>query len=249
MSSETARVSGETIGRKPARTGMKGRASGYASPTILARRDRILSETRRMISEVGLNRLGMDDVARRANVAKRTLYNAFQSKEQLVATAISRYFDAYEQKISYSKTDTTTLDWVVERLIIVAQRNLAIRNYTRALMAIYHSSDVDPEIRKAIHDIAASGHEAWIHKLAESRQLQPWINPDTLVSLLVRYRYAVAQAWSEGEIPEDDLVIEVLRGFFTFMAGATKGRARKEILELLENLEDHPLLKQALSGK
>lgn len=245
MSSETVLVNDETAGEEPARAGAKARASGYSSPSILARRDRILNETRKMISELGLNRLGMDDVARRANVAKRTLYNAFQSKEHLVATAISKYFEAYEQKILYSKDDAATLDWMVQYLIIVARRNQEIRNYTRALMAIYHSPDVDPEIRQAIHDIAARSHAPWVRQLAASRQLQPWIKPDSLVSLLVRYRYAVAQAWTEGEIAEEDFVLEVLRGFFTFMAGATKGRARKEILELLENLEDHPLLKQA----
>lgn len=232
-------------GDEPARAAAKPRSSGYASPSILARRNRILNETRKMIAEVGLARLAMDDVARRANVAKRTLYNAFQSKEHLVAAAISKYFDAYEQKIHYSNDDATTLDWMVERLIIVARRNLTIRNYTRALMDIYHSTDVDPEIRQAIHDIAARSHAPWIRKLASSRQLQPWINADSLISLLVRYRYAVAQAWTEGEIAEEDLVIEVLRGFFTFMVGATRGRARKEIQDLLDNLADHPQLKAA----
>lgn len=245
MASRAVIESDENLGDAPAPSGAKGRSSGYASPSILARRHRILTETRKMIAEVGLARLAMDDVARRANVAKRTLYNAFQSKEHLVATAISKYFEAYERKIHYTNDDATTLDWMVERLIIVARRNLAIRNYTRALMDIYHSSDVDPEIRQAIHDIAARSHAPWIRKLASSRQLQPWINPDLLISLLVRYRYALAQAWTEGEIKEDDLVLEVLRGFFTFMAGATRSRARKEILELLDNLEDHPLLRQA----
>lgn len=245
MASQAVRKSVEIKGSEPVQAGAKGRSLGYASPSILARRNRILTETRKMIAEVGLARLAMDDVARRANVAKRTLYNAFQSKEHLVATAISRYFEAYESKIKYTNDDATTLDWMVERLIIVARRNLTIRNYTRALMDIYHSSDVDPQIRQAIHDIAARSHAPWIRKLASSRQLQPWIKPDALISLLVRYRYALAQAWTEGEIAEEDLVLEVLRGFFTYMAGATRGRARKEILDLLDNLEDHPLIKQA----
>ena len=134
MASQAVRKSVEIKGSEPVQTGAKGRSLGYASPSILARRNRILTETRKMIAEVGLARLAMDDVARRANVAKRTLYNAFQSKEHLVATAISRYFEAYESKIKYTNDDATTLDWMVERLIIVARRNLTIRNYTRALM-------------------------------------------------------------------------------------------------------------------
>ena len=223
------------------------RSAGYSSPSIVARRHRILDETRRMIGEVGLTNLSMDDVAKRANVAKRTLYNAFQSKEHLVASAISKYMEAYERKIHYSKEDAT-LDWMIERLVIVARRNLEIRNYTRALMNIYHLAEVDPEIRQAIHDIAAHSHEPWIRRLAAKRQLQPWVDPDDLTSMLVRYRYATAHAWTEGEIPDENMVVEVVRGFLTVMAGATRGAARKEIVDALNTLDQHPLLKEHFAG-
>jgi TetR/AcrR family transcriptional regulator, cholesterol catabolism regulator len=217
------------------------RAAGYASPSIIARRRRILSETRKMIGEVGIANLSMDDVARRANVAKRTLYNAFQSKEHLVASAISKYFEDYASKIDYS-TQGATLEWMIERLVIVARRNLSIRNYTRALMNIYFSSNVDPEIRQAIHDIASQSHEPWIVELDRKRQLQPWIDAEDLIAMLVRQRYATAHAWAEGLLPDDQLVTELLRGFFTLMAGATTGAARREIVEVLQDLENHPLL-------
>lgn len=219
------------------------RSAGYSSPSIVARRHRILDETRRMIGEVGIANLSMDDVARRANVAKRTLYNAFQSKEHLVASAISKYFEDYASTIDYSTKDAT-LEWMIERLVIVARRNMLIRNYTRALMNIYYSSDVDPEIRQAIHEIASKSHEPWILELDRKRQLQPWIDAEDLIAMLVRLRYSTAHAWAEGLIPEDQLVIELLRGFLTCMAGATCGTARKQIVDVLANLENHPLIKE-----
>lgn len=243
MLSQKIDVESEQETEVPAKSGNgTARSAGYSSPSIVARRHRILDETRRMIGEVGLTNLSMDDVAKRANVAKRTLYNAFQSKEHLVASAISKYMEAYERKIHYSKQDAT-LDWMIERLVIVARRNLEIRNYTRALMNIYYSADVDPEIRQAIHDIAAHSHEPWIFELAGRRQLQPWIDPADLTAMLVRYRYATAHAWTEGEIPDDCMVVEVVRGFLTVMAGATRGVARKEIVDALSVLDENPLLK------
>lgn len=217
------------------------RSAGYSSPSIIARRHRILDETRKMIGEVGIANLSMDDVARRANVAKRTLYNAFQSKEHLVASAISKYFEDYASRIDYS-TQGATLEWMIERLVIVARRNLSIRNYTRALMNIYFSSNVDPEIRQAIHEIASESHEPWILELDRKRQLQPWVDAEDLIAMLVRQRYATAHAWAEGLIPDDQLVTELLRGFFTLMAGATTGSARREIVAVLADLENHPML-------
>lgn len=233
---------------KKADAGKPGRGStrsaGYSSPSIIARRHRILDETRRMIGEVGIANLSMDDVARRAHVAKRTLYNAFQSKEHLVASAISKYFEDYASRIDYSNQGAT-LEWMVERLVIVARRNVTIRNYTRALMNIYFSPNVDPEIRQAIHEIASKSHEPWIRELNRKRQLHPWVDADDLIAMLVRQRYATAHAWAEGQIPPDYLVLELLRGFFTLMSGVTTGTARKQVLEVLANLDTHPFLTEA----
>ncbi|MEZ5735528.1 MAG: TetR/AcrR family transcriptional regulator [Novosphingobium sp.] len=232
-------------GAKP--KGSNARAAGYSSPSIIARRHRILDETRRMIGEVGIANLSMDDVARRANVAKRTLYNAFQSKEHLVASAISKYFEDYANVIEYS-TEEGTLERMIEHLAIVAHRNISIRNYTRALMNIYHSADVDPEIRHAIHQIAAKPQEPWIFELGRKRQLQPWIDAEDLMTMLVRYRYSTAHDWGEGLIPDDELVTEVIRGVLTFTAGAVTGSARKEIIDVLKNLDEHPIVKAMTSG-
>jgi len=229
---------GEGEDKRPAKG---ARSAGYSSPSIVARRHRILNETRKMIGEVGIANLSMDDVAKRANVAKRTLYNAFQSKEHLIASAISKYFEDYATQIDFS-TEEASLDRMIERLAMVARRNLSIRNYTRALMNVYFSSDVDPEIRQAIYEIASKSHEPWVRELDRKRQLQPWVDPDELVAALVRIRYATAHAWAEGLIPHDQLVSEAVRCFLTYMAGATTGSARKQIIAALSHLDDLPVL-------
>jgi AcrR family transcriptional regulator len=228
--------------------GVSARRTGYSSPSIKARRHRILDETRRMIGEVGIANLSMDEVARRAEVAKRTLYNAFQSKERLVAAAIHQYFEDYASRIHYSSPELT-LERLIERLIVVARRNLEIRNYTRALMNIYHAHDVDPDIREAIYSIAAESHEPWIRMLHSKRQLQPWVDPEELISSLVTLRYGLANAWAEGLIEDDPFIVNLLRGFLTFMAGATRGATRKEIEQALLDLSTHPLLTQQTNKK
>lgn len=213
------------------------RSQVYSSPLIIARRNRILDETRKMIGKQGIASISMDEVAKRAGVAKRTLYNAFQSKEHLIALAINKYFEDYVSKIDYS-TENATLEWMIERLIIVAKRNLQIKNYSRALMNIYYSADVDPEIRQVIHEIASKSHEVWINELARKNQLQPWLDAEGLTDMLVRYRYATAHSWTEGRIPDDRFLRELLVGFLTFMAGATIGTARKEILAALADIDE-----------
>jgi TetR/AcrR family transcriptional regulator, cholesterol catabolism regulator len=225
----------------------KSRSGGYASPSILARRHRILREARKMIAKGGISTLSMDEVSRRAGVAKRTLYNAFQSKERLIAAAIQQYFDDYANRITYT-TEEATLERMLERLVIVARRNLAIRNYTRALMDVYFSHAVDPDIRHAIHRIAAEAQEPLLHALARKRQLQSWVNIEVLSNNMVRVRYSIAHAWAEGLISDEDFLLELARGFFTYLAGACCGSARKQIDALIKDLPDHPLFQAVDNG-
>lgn len=224
--------------------GARSRVAGYSSASIVARRRRILDETHRMIGEVGIHNLCMDEVARRAGVAKRTLYNAFQSKDHLIAAALSRYFEAYEYKVDYS--GAATLDWIIDRLITVARRNLENRGYARALMNIYYSADANPDIHRIIHDSAARSHGPWIRDIALRQQLLPCVDPSKLTSRLVRLRFATVHAWTEGEIPDDELVVEVVQGFLTNLAGATFGAVREEIVAALSTVAQHPLLSDSL---
>lgn len=215
--------------------------SAYSSPQIRARRHRIMVETRRIISEQGLAGVAMEDVAVRAGVAKRTIYNAFQSKERLIAAAIQQYFEEYATRLTF-ETQGETVDWMIERLAVVGRRNLKIRNYTRALMNIYYTHDVDPQIQRAIYNIAAESHEPWIRAMERKRQLQPWVDPEELIMSLVSYRYSIAFSWAEGQIRDEDLLITLIRGFLTFVAGATRGAARKEIEDRLATLQSNPFI-------
>jgi len=215
---------------------VRGGGQGYASSSIIERRRRILTTVRKMIASEGISAVNMDEISRRADVAKRTLYNAFQSKERLIAAAIHQYFEDYEVELIYS-TPTATADRMAEHLALVAHRNLSIRNYTRALVEIYYSPDVEPNIRQTIGEIVAHSHRPWIDRLHAERQLQPWINRDTLVDDLTRYRYAVANDWAHGRIADEMFASTLIVGVMTMAVGATKPRARRESEDVLKNLD------------
>ncbi|WP_202842544.1 TetR/AcrR family transcriptional regulator [Luteimonas saliphila] len=208
----------------------------YSSPAIHARRRRILDETRKLIAERGLSGFSMDEICRRADVAKRTLYNAFQTKERMIAIAIHEYFDRYVSKIPYS-APSGSLQGTTERLVFVLQRNRQIRNYITAIMSVYFSPDADPAIWETMHSMAVKSNQEWIQSLKGKRQLQPWIDPDQLADDVVRIEYAIIFDWCRGHISDDEIVLHLLTGHLTCMAGATRGAARRQIEEKL--LEFH----------
>jgi AcrR family transcriptional regulator len=218
------------------------RPANYFSPAIRERRQRILDEARIMISEDGITNFNMDELCVRAEVAKRTLYNAFQSKELIIATAIQQYFDTYVEKIPYS-TPAGSLQRIIERLAWIVRRNMEIRNYIRVLMTIYFSPDVNSDIWQSVHMLGVRFNMEWIGKLASRRQLQDWIDPEQLAHDIIRFEYVLINDWCQGRIDDDSFLPHILSCYLTFVAGATKGKARRELEDMLTELHDGKLLK------
>ena len=211
-----------------------GRRANYSSPVILERRRRILEETRRVIAEQGLAGFSMDELCKRAGVAKRTLYNAFQNREHLIAVAIQDYFEGFANRIQVGERGGT-LKHLLDRVTLVVNRSKQIVNYNRALMAVYHSPDVNPEIWTTIHQIGTETFRPYIESLAADRQLQRWIDPAQLIEDLTRYRFAAGNDWCNGRIPVDDYLALLLRGMLSMLVGATRGATRRELEAILSN--------------
>lgn len=213
------------------------RPQTYASPAIIERRRRILEETRQVIAEQGITALNMNDIGRRAGVAKRTLYNAFQTRERMIAAAIQEYFEEYVSRITFTQP-SGTLQHNLERMISVVQRNRRIPNYIRAIMALYFSPEVDEDIWLAMHSIATRQNRAWIENLAAGKQLQAWVEVDTLVDDLVRLEYAMINDWARGRIPDDAIIVRLITSYLTLILGAVRGAARKEVEAMLKDIAE-----------
>lgn len=213
------------------------RPQTYASPAIIERRRRILEETRQVIAENGITALNMNDIGRRAGVAKRTLYNAFQTRERMIAAAIQEYFEEYVSRITFTQP-SGTLQHNLERMISVVQRNRRIPNYIRAIMALYFSPEVDEDIWLAMHSIATRQNRAWIENLAAGKQLQAWVEVDTLVDDLVRLEYAMINDWARGRIPDDAIIVRLITSYLTLILGAVRGAARKEVEAMLKDIAE-----------
>lgn len=213
------------------------RPQTYASPAMIERRKRILEETRQVIAEQGITALNMNDIGRRAGVAKRTLYNAFQTRERMIAAAIQEYFEEYVSRITFTQPPGS-LQHNLERMISVVQRNRRIPNYIRAIMALYFSPEVDEDIWLAMHSIATRQNKAWIENLATAKLLQPWVAVDTLVDDLVRLEYAMINDWARGRIPDEEIIVRLISSYLTLMLGAVRGAARKEIEGMLKDIAE-----------
>lgn len=199
----------------------------YSSPAMQARRRRILEETRLLIAEQGIDGFSLMDLCRRADVAKQTLYYAFGNKNHLVAAAIGDLFEEFESAVPYH-CPVGSLDRLIERTVAIGRRNAGMRNYVAAIIAFYFNSATGSDLWNALHDIMVLPHRPYAERLAGKRQLQPWVDAGMLVDTLDGLRLSVANDWVHGRVDEQVMIDQMVTAQLCYLAGATRGAARRE---------------------
>ncbi|SCW53217.1 transcriptional regulator, TetR family [Sphingobium faniae] len=214
-----------------------GGGERYASATMLERRKRILAVTRELVAEQGIDGFSINALCRRAEVAKQTLYNAFGTKGELIAAAILDYFEDYESHIPY-RSATGTLNRLIERMVAIGTRNLAIPNYIKAITGFYFSASANPELRATLHDIFSGIQAPYVESLVASSSLHPWVEGGRLIDSLDEQRMLTAAKWARGDISDEHFVDSLVMGVLTILLGVSRGKERENILAVVTDIHE-----------
>jgi len=213
----------------------------YFSPSIHDRRQRILKEARRLIAEKGIERFSVRELSRRAEVAQRTLYNAFYGKDRLIAVAIREAYDEVQNSIRYS-TSATTIEGIIDRLITVNQRNFKARNYTQAVASLYFAPGIQVEVWKTLQDMVFQNLSQWLNHTQQSGEFQEWVVVSELGHDIANLEYSIINDWASGRIADEDYLRRLIEGVLRLVAGAVQGRARENVEELLRRIHRERVL-------
>ncbi len=199
----------------------------------LLRRARIISTTRELIGELGIEGISMRNLAQRCDVAVATLYNQFGSRDAIIAEALRTDFEGRYQPLSQR---TSTLDPAskVRERIGDAVRGMQgpLRDYTRSVMFFYFHHKPDSVLRAAIHDFVVSDFSAIAEDIRQRGDLQPWVRIDTFSDDLITQLYALVMKWSQGHISDRRLRARLTQAAATNFIGISRGKTR----ELFEQL-------------
>ncbi|MCG2840535.1 TetR/AcrR family transcriptional regulator [Sandaracinobacter sp. RS1-74] len=209
----------------------------YSSSSIQERRRRILRETRKMIAEKGIEGFSIRALCRQADVAQRTLYNAFHDKDRIIALAIR---EAYEEVNAYMRyrTSADTLEGIVDRLIAVNRRNLKARNYTQAVTSIYFSQNSSRDVWDALRGMAFLNLQQWLNRVAADGDLEEWVILDEVAGDFANLEYAVINDWAKGHISDEDYVRRLITAVLSLAAGVTRGNTQKQARAMLRNIRE-----------
>lgn len=205
----------------------------YSSPLILARRRRLLKETRHMIAEDGPDGFSIRKLCQRAGVAQRTLYNAFQNKDRLIALAIRESFDEFQAHVQ-AGSDPTSLGGLLSRTMAINRRNFRARNYTRAVCTIYFAPTTPRDVWQTLQDMSLIGNRAWLDLHGGDRQ--PWVDVDHFGGTLANVQYATINDWCLGRLSDADYLPRLAENMLVLLVGAFRGSVAEEAAGYLESI-------------
>src|SRR4051812_25266653 len=91
------------------------------------RKQETLDVAIRLLMERGYSNLNMDELAEEVGISKPTLYQYFNSKEELIAQAMFRMFEKLEQRIS-DGSEEPPLEQLEQFLRLMLKSRLEKRN-------------------------------------------------------------------------------------------------------------------------
>lgn len=204
----------------------EGKAS-YDSANMNARRKRILAQARAMIAEEGYQAFNVRALAKRAGVAQRTLYNAFGSKDYIIATAIQQYHADFHSKLR-DKYPAETLIGRLERLLKVRKRELEIKNYTAAIMQVYNSEQSDSVIRHQFRDIMRRSLRPLVDTIVRMEFFAPGVTPEQFTERVITCNYASLSDWCNGTVADDYMLRDAAETFLIVLVGMTTSAIQVE---------------------
>ena len=218
-----------------------------SSEAMFDRRRRVLREARKMISSGGLDGFNMRDLGKRADVSTRTIYNAFGSKETVIALSIHAYFEKFMAHIRFND-DAYNFEGALARQVTSTLRDVDIPHYMKAVTSLYFSPTLHPDIRTVLLDLASRPWVAWLGGLQALRQLEKHVDIADLIVDLANLQYGKLHEWCLGTLDDEAFLTKTLSGILLMLAGATSGKARSNVREAFVNIQsDTPFRERLLT--
>ncbi len=213
------------------RTDNPQRTSRYASDAMAERRARILEAAREMLVEQG-GKFTMRDLAKRSGVALATLYNIFDSQDELVAQAVVQIFvDRVENLIP--KETGSVLELIEHQQDLAHAEILRVPAYAKKMLSIYFSEETDSQIRDVLQGQAVAGNTRILKILAGEKALGSWVDVDLLANDMAVASYAVISRWAAGEVSDQVLLLWQKHLRLTMLAGAVTGKYERLVKKRL----------------
>jgi AcrR family transcriptional regulator len=196
-----------------------------SQPTSM--RDRILDATERLLGRFGYQKTTMDDVAREAGVAKRTIYMHFTGKEELALSSIDRIVERLIERLeAIASAPQEPAERVKEMLRCrVLFRFDSVRDYHQSLDDLFESLRPAYMARRQQYFNAEAQVFASVLAAAKNARIFELRDPvETAHTLLLATNALLPSSLSVQELGKRSAVEKKVGGIADLLVGGLRSR-------------------------
>jgi AcrR family transcriptional regulator len=184
------------------------------------RRARILTETRRLLTQGGVDAVNLRDLARLADVTVPTIYNLIGSKEEVLVALFSEVLSEIESRMVLARS---TDPFVMAEAVVRESTSLFAEDedfYRSAFLAVEYLDQRGAE-RDEVAQLYAWGERLTTTGVIACRQaglLRGRIAPARLGELILRSYRTSCRAWAMGQITLTEFRARALNDVYITLA-------------------------------
>jgi|TARA_B100000315_G_C14585497_1_gene592758 AcrR family transcriptional regulator len=188
-----------------------------------------------MVADHGYEGMVMSQVAERAGVSPTTLYNLFNTKDQLVMESLRELIAENTRQVV---EESGGPGW---RQLYAAMKNGAARTidspaYADAMLVALQRAKPGDELVDVLIEHPNRGTEASLSVMAERGELRKGVNISELATAIGGVYWSSFILWNKGVINLQQLQRAILMNFLSMLIPSTVGKTRTELEALLAEL-------------
>ena len=223
-------------------TGKRKSRGSYSSPRQEARQQHILRVAREEIAALGYDATTMQGLAEAAAVSKKTLYNLYGSKDELLLAAVENLLEEMRQRSSQIGARAG-----VESLMAVCEASTQFivdhPGYAGVMAKTFFQLHEEHRLaRLLVGDTRRQAEEAFTCS-QQAGEIDSETDTTTLAELFTAHQWGLILAWSKGLIPLDQFSTVTLRSQITTLLPVSRG-ALKDWLQARAKAKNIPYINQ-----
>lgn len=188
-----------------------------------------------MFCEVGIKSVRMDDIASKCGISKRTLYEQFSDRGDLIRSSLNYYFDRYDQQ---SQEKLLAAENVIDEFWIMFNQGSDVRGANKVMMSdlIKFYPGIFKEFFDSHHNLLIEKNRDRFERGQEEGLILQNVDAGMMARMLTTYLYGIGRDYDEASWMERDMEKRLTPDLFRFIImlyfrGLTTEKGRKYIDE------------------
>lgn len=186
------------------------------------------------LAQDGEDDFSLREVSERCNVSLRTIYNAFESRDGLIAQALTAHHSSLFTDLVMGSDDSRNLAEAYEMCRRVAEETLLAPKVALATSRAYFTARDRTFMVTALRELPTSIIAAWLRSDEADREKVALFGEADLSRQFANSQWALIAEWVTGAISEADLVRQQSHAILAIALAFGNAAGRAEATRLLQ---------------